>query len=231
MATILIVDDETAIIDALQYNLEKLHYNVLVAMDGETALQIAHTEHPDLIVLDLMLPGIDGIEVCRQIRTSSDVPVIMLTARDEEIDRVIGLEIGADDYVVKPFSMRELTARIKSVLRRVHASAKSSPDSLQAGNLKMLIDRHEAYWNAIHLNLSKLEFDLLEFFMQHPGQVLSRDQLLERVWGYAFSGDTRVVDTAIKRLRNKLSTTGAVASDVIVTVRGIGYRLDDTSGA
>jgi DNA-binding response OmpR family regulator len=227
MTSILIVDDEASIIEALRYNLEKLHYKVLVAMDGESALDLARAEHPDLIVLDLMLPGVDGIEVCRDLRTESDVPIIMLTARDEEVDRVVGLEIGADDYVVKPFSMRELMARIKSVLRRSTSSANSADSQLHNGDLKILIDRHEAFWSGTRLELSKLEFDLLTFFMRHPGQALSREQLLEHVWGYDFSGDTRVVDTAVKRLRKKLQAAGPRAADMIITVRALGYKLDD----
>lgn len=229
MATILIVDDEPSIIDALRYNLEKLNYHILVAMDGQSALKKARGENPDLIVLDLMLPGLDGIEVCREIRTDSDVPIIMLTARDEEIDRVVGLEIGADDYVVKPFSMRELMARIKTVLRRSSRISTKEDQSLQNGVLRLFIDRHEAYWSDTRLDLSKLEFDLLTFFMRHPGQALSRTQLLEHVWGYDFSGDTRVVDTAVKRLRKKLQTVDHDGSKMIITVRALGYKLDDTS--
>lgn len=228
MPTILIVDDEPSIVDALQYNLEKLHYHVLIAMDGEGALRIARSDSPDLIVLDLMLPGMDGIEVCRQLRMDSEVPIIMLTARDEEVDRVVGLEIGADDYVVKPFSMRELLARIKSVLRR--STQPSQPDSsrIRIGKIKLDIDRHEAYWMAKRVDLSKLEFDLLAFLMRHPGQALSREQLLEHVWGYDFHGDTRVVDTAVKRLRKKLQTVEPTAAEVLITVRGLGYKLDDS---
>jgi two-component system alkaline phosphatase synthesis response regulator PhoP len=227
MPTILIVDDEPSIIDALRYNLEKLHYRVLVAMDGEQALKKARADKPDLIVLDLMLPGIDGIEVCREIRSDSDVPIIMLTARDEEIDRVVGLEIGADDYVVKPFSMRELMARIKSVLRRSSRMPTSENRSFRNGELRLFIDRHEAYWSETRLELSKLEFDLLTFFMRHPGQALSREQLLEHVWGYDFNGDTRVVDTAVKRLRKKLQAAEPDGPEIIITVRALGYKLDD----
>jgi two-component system alkaline phosphatase synthesis response regulator PhoP len=227
MPTILIVDDEPSIIDALRYNLEKLHYHVLVAMDGEEALRMARAKEPDLIVLDLMLPGLDGIEVCRVLRSEGDIPIIMLTAKDEEVDRIVGLEIGADDYVVKPFSMRELMARIKSVLRRASKQTETVAKILQAGALKMLPDRREAYWEGNQLQLSKLEFDLLAFLLRHPGQVLRREQLLEHVWGYDFAGDTRVVDTAVKRLRNKLKVAESGGSDLILTVRGLGYKLDD----
>jgi two-component system alkaline phosphatase synthesis response regulator PhoP len=230
MPTILIVDDEPSIIDALRYNLEKLHYHVLISMDGEDALTTARNMNPDLIVLDLMLPGVDGIEVCRELRTESAVPIIMLTARDEEIDRVVGLELGADDYVVKPFSMRELMARIKSVLRRSSSQMSSTDHRLQNGDLQISVDRHEAFWAETRLDLSKLEFDLLTFFMRHPGQALSREQLLEHVWGYDFHGDTRVVDTAVKRLRKKLDAAATEAADMIITVRALGYKLDDRTG-
>jgi two-component system alkaline phosphatase synthesis response regulator PhoP len=228
MHTILIVDDEPSIVEALHYNLEKLHYRVLVALNGEQALQKARTEKPDLIILDLMLPGIDGIEVCRELRADSNVPIIMLTARDEEIDRVVGLEIGADDYVVKPFSMRELMARVKSVLRRSSREGEPSNEALQVAELKLLQDRREVYWKETRLDLSKLEFDLLEYLLRHPGQALSREQLLEGVWGYDFVGDTRVVDTAVKRLRSKFELAEPEASEIILTVRGLGYKLDDT---
>ncbi|MGD8621901.1 MAG: response regulator [Anaerolineales bacterium] len=230
MPTILIVDDEPSIIDALRYNLEKLHYHVLISMDGEDALTTARNKNPDLIVLDLMLPGVDGIEVCRELRTESAVPIIMLTARDEEIDRVVGLELGADDYVVKPFSMRELMARIKSVLRRSSSQMSSTDHRLQNSELQISVDRHEAFWAETRLDLSKLEFDLLTFFMRHPGQALSREQLLEHVWGYDFHGDTRVVDTAVKRLRKKLDAAATEAADMIITVRALGYKLDDRTG-
>jgi two-component system alkaline phosphatase synthesis response regulator PhoP len=230
MPTILIVDDEPSIIDALRYNLEKLHYHVLISMDGEDALTTARNKNPDLIVLDLMLPGVDGIEVCRELRTESAVPIIMLTARDEEIDRVVGLELGADDYVVKPFSVRELMARIKSVLRRSSSQMSSTDHRLQNSELQISVDRHEAFWAETRLDLSKLEFDLLTFFMRHPGQALSREQLLEHVWGYDFHGDTRVVDTAVKRLRKKLDAAATEAADMIITVRALGYKLDDRTG-
>jgi DNA-binding response OmpR family regulator len=177
-----------------------------------------------------MLPGVDGIEVCRELRTESAVPIIMLTARDEEIDRVVGLELGADDYVVKPFSMRELMARIKSVLRRSSSQMSSTDHRLQNSELQISVDRHEAFWAETRLDLSKLEFDLLTFFMRHPGQALSREQLLEHVWGYDFHGDTRVVDTAVKRLRKKLDAAATEAADMIITVRALGYKLDDRTG-
>ncbi len=224
--TILIVDDEPSIVDVLRYNLEKANFSVLVARNGEQALQLAHTRQPDLIVLDLMLPGIDGLEVCRNLRKEGNVPIIMLTARDEEIDRVVGLELGADDYVVKPFSTRELIARIKSVLRRAQASEVGNETTLQKGHLSMNLDKHEANWDGELLELSALEFDLLETLIRNEGHVLTREQLISTVWGYDFFGDTRAVDTAVRRLRARLREASSLAAESIATVRGVGYRLD-----
>ena len=175
--TILVVDDEPAIVDVLTYNLKKAHYRVLVARDGRSAIEIAQKERPDLIILDLMLPGMDGLEVCSSLRREGDVPIIMLTARDEEVDRVVGLELGADDYVVKPFSVRELLARVKTVLRRTQPSPHSAPAILRVAGLTLKPDRHEALWHDNLLPLSTLEFDLLHALMRHPGQVLNREQL------------------------------------------------------
>jgi DNA-binding response OmpR family regulator len=225
-AKILIVDDEPPIIDMLSYNLRRGNYEVVVAWDGEEALQKARLEQPDLIILDLMLPRLDGLEVCRTLRRERDVPIIMLTARDDEIDRVVGLELGADDYVVKPFSMRELMARVKSVLRRAVARP---PDPLirliHAGPLRIDPARREASLGGQGLDLTTLEFDLLRFLADHAGQVLGREQLLEGVWGYDYYGDLRVVDAAVKRLRTKLRD--ALPGDqLIVTVRGVGYKLE-----
>jgi len=223
---ILVVDDEPSIVDVLRYNLEKAHYRVDVARDGPQALETAKSREPDLIVLDLMLPGLDGLEVCRQLRKESDVPIIMLTARDEEVDRVVGLELGADDYVVKPFSMRELLARIKTVLRRAQSPPSVPDQRLQMGHLRLESDRHQAFWKNQLLTLSAQEFDLLHTFLRHPGQVLSREQLLEQVWGYEVACDTRTVDSAMKRLRAKLRSIEPAASEIVSTVRGVGYRLD-----
>ena len=225
--TILVVDDEPAIVDVLTYNLEKAHYRVVVARDGEEALNQARRERPDLIILDLMLPGMDGLEVCRQIRREGDLPIIMLTARDEEIDRVVGLELGADDYVVKPFSVRELMARVKTVLRRVSGTPSASEPILSVNLLTLDRERHEAHWDGILFSLSALEFELLHTFMLHTGQVLSREQLLNLVWGYDYTGDLRVVDTAVKRLRSKMKSVDAAFADLLITVRGVGYKLSD----
>ncbi len=226
-ARILVVDDEPPIVDLLQYNLQRANYEVLVARDGQEALIKARQEEPDLIILDLMLPHLDGLEVCRALRRERDVPIIMLTARDSEVDRVVGLELGADDYVVKPFSVRELMARVGSVLRRASPrQPEKDPDSdlVRAGMLVVDAARHEARWQGIELELTALEFDLLYALARHAGQVLNREQLLTHVWGYDYYGDLRVVDAAIKRLRSKLRLV-APAGDLIVTVRGVGYKL------
>ncbi|MGC9394466.1 MAG: response regulator [Anaerolineae bacterium] len=225
MTKILIVDDEAPIIDVLSYNLKQAHYQVAVAWDGEQALALARREKPDLIILDLMLPKLDGIEVCRALRGECDVPIIMLTARDEEIDRVLGLEMGADDYVVKPFSVRELLARVKNVLRRTAAPPITPADLVHAGTLTVDVARHEACLGSTSLDLTALEFDLLYVLARHAGLVLSREQLLDLVWGYDYHDDLRVVDAVIKRLRAKLREA-ASAEDLIVTVRGVGYKLD-----
>ena len=225
--TILVVDDEPSIVDVLLYNLEKLHYRVIVARDGVNALKMAQEESPDLIILDLMLPGMDGLEVCRTLRKDNDIPIIMLTARDEEVDRVVGLELGADDYVVKPFSVRELLARVKTVLRRTHTPPSSSSGHLSLASFTLDPARHEAQWAGSPLSLSALEFELLHTFMRHSGQVLSREQLLNLVWGYDYVGDLRVVDTAVKRLRNKLRAHDPDSAKLLVTVRSVGYKLSD----
>ncbi len=224
-ARILIVDDEPPIVDMLAYNLQRANYEVIIARDGQEALDTARQEEPDLIILDLMLPRLDGLEVCRALRKERDVPIIMLTARDGEVDRVVGLELGADDYVVKPFSVRELMARVKSVLRRATPRAEQpAVDVKRAGALTVDGARHEARWRDIELKLTALEFDLLYTMVRHAGQVLTREQLLEQVWGYDYYGDLRAVDAAIKRLRGKLRQA-APEAEVIVTVRGVGYKL------
>jgi DNA-binding response OmpR family regulator len=222
---ILVVDDEPPIIDVLSYNLRRANYEVVVARDGEQALTQARREQPDLIILDLMLPRLDGLEVCRTLRRECDVPIIMLTALDAEVDRVVGLELGADDYVVKPFSVRELMARVKNVLRRTTLPITETVGGIiHVGALRIDTTRHEAYLKAKELELTALEFELLYTLARHPGQVLSREQLLEQVWGYDYLGDLRVVDAAVKRLRSKLRQT-APSINLITTVRGVGYKL------
>jgi DNA-binding response OmpR family regulator len=224
-ARILIVDDEPPIVDLLAYNLKRANYEVLIARDGEEALAQARREQPDLIILDLMLPRLGGLEVCRALRQERDVPIIMLTARDDEVDRVVGLELGADDYVVKPFSVRELMVRVKNVLRRTTAPpATTPPNVIRAGPLTVDLARCEAHWAGLELKLTPLELRLLHTLARHAGQVLSREQLLEQVWGYDYYGDLRAVDAAIKRLRARLRQV-APTTEIIATVRGVGYKL------
>ncbi|HEX3049974.1 MAG TPA: response regulator transcription factor [Aggregatilineaceae bacterium] len=223
-AKILIVDDEPPIIDVLAYNLKRENYQVVIARDGEEAITLARQERPDLIILDLLLPRIDGLEVCRTLRRERDVPIIMLTARDEEIDRVVGLELGADDYVVKPFSVRELMARVKNVLRRSSQNG-AAPDGIRIGTLSIDLARREATVGSVEVKLTLLEFEILALLARHAGQVYSREQILEQVWGYDYLGDLRVVDAVIKRLRAKLRAAEP-DGEWIETVRGIGYKLN-----
>ena len=224
-ARILIVDDEPSIVDVLAYNLQRANYEVLIARDGEEALAQARRERPDLIILDLMLPRLDGLEVCRALRRERDVPIIMLTARDAEVDRVVGLELGADDYVVKPFSVRELMVRVKNVLRRAMPRlGEAVPGPIQVAGLRVDAARHEARWHDTELDLTALEFELLHTLARHAGQVLSREQLLQQVWGYDYYGDLRVVDAAVKRLRAKLRRA-APDAQFITTIRSVGYKL------
>jgi len=223
---ILVVDDEQAVLDLLVYNLSRAHYEVLTATDGRQALDLAHQAAPDLVLLDLMLPEIDGLDVCRELRRSSQVPVIFITARGEEVDRVVGLELGADDYVVKPFSMRELVARVRAVLRRARPDEGDKGTVLSGpGNLRLDVEQHVVTVNSKPLELTRLEFDLLQTLLINPDRVLTRDRLLEQVWGYDFSGDTRAVDSAVKRLRAELRAADPQA-DAIEAVRGLGYKYN-----
>jgi len=225
MSKILVVDDEPPIVDVLVYNLKQSDYEAIIARDGEQAVALARREQPDLIILDLMLPKINGLEVFRILRRESDTPVIMLTARDSEIDRVVGLELGADDYVVKPFSVRELMVRVKNVLRRsTPRPITDSPQRLDVGELHIDPTRHEAQLDARPLELTALEFAVLHTLARHAEQVLSREQLLEQVWGYDYHDDLRVVDAVVKRLRAKLRDA-APDVEIVVTVRGVGYKL------
>ena len=224
---ILVVDDETAVTDLIGYNLEKALYQVITAHDGETALELARESNPDLILLDLMLPKIDGLDVCRELRKTSQVPIIMVTARGEETDRVIGLELGADDYLTKPFSMRELLARIKAVLRRNQSGGRdNSEQTVLTGSYGLALNEEyrTASLDGVELDLTRLEFDLMQHLLLNSGRVLSREQLLSQAWGYDFVGGTRAVDSAIKRLRGKIRPI-LPNVNLIESVRGIGYRL------
>ena len=233
MSTVLVVEDETVLRDTLAYNLARQEYRVEAVGDGITALEVARRLHPDLILLDLMLPGMDGIEVCRILRQEMNIPILMLTARDDEIDRVIGLEIGADDYITKPFSMRELLARVKAHLRRdrliraeVDATSEAATkEILPINNLAIDLTRREVRIDGKPLSLKPKEFELLVFLVKHRGQALSRDFLLERVWGWEFSGGTRTVDVHVHWLREKIEADPGRPVR-IVTVRGSGYRFE-----
>lgn len=224
---ILVVDDEPSVTDLIAYNLRKALYDVQVAANGRDALRLSREYQPDLILLDLMIPEVDGLDVCRELRKTSDVPVIMITARGEEIDRVLGLEIGADDYVAKPFSVRELMARIKAVLRRAQKDGEVESSMLLRGpgNLLMDVERRSVVVGDASIELTRLEFDLLHRLLINPGRVLTRERLLEQAWGYEYAGDTRAVDSAVKRLRAKLRAVSP-AADCIESVRGLGYRIN-----
>jgi DNA-binding response OmpR family regulator len=232
MPDILVVEDDIALRETLAYNLSRQDYTVRSVGDGLSALKAARQAQPDLILLDLMLPGMDGIEVCRILRQEMNIPILILTARDDEIDRVIGLEIGADDYITKPFSMRELMARVKAHLRRerlirqeVTPSDESTQEVLEFANLRIDLSRREALIDGSPIALKPKEFDLLVFLAQHRRQALSRQFLLERVWGWDFAGGTRTVDVHVHWLREKIEPDPAHPSR-IVTVRGSGYRFE-----
>ncbi len=219
---LLLVEDDQTLRETLAYNLTREGYEVTQAGDGVTALDTARQVRPDLVVLDLMLPGLDGLTVCRTLRRETNTPIVLLTARSGEVDRIVGLDSGADDYVVKPFSIGELLARLRAVLRRGHGE---SVTKLQAGDLTLDLLAHRAFRGGTGLNLTPKEFDLLAELVQHRGAVLSRDLLVERVWGFDFSGDTRTVDVHIRALREKIEADPANPQH-IQTVRGIGYRFE-----
>lgn len=222
---ILLIDDEPMIVESVSYNLKQEGYEVSAAKDGESGLQLALTQYFDLILLDLMLPGINGIEICREIRKNSEVPIIMLTAKEGEIDRIIGLEMGADDYVTKPFSMRELLTRIKTVLKRMNAGLKpADTPKLVYDDLEINLMGHEVTVRGQTVDLSAKEYDLLRILATHPGQVLTREQLLNLVWGSDFYGDSRTVDVHIRWLREKIEADPGVPK-FILTVRGVGYKF------
>ncbi|GFH43051.1 DNA-binding response regulator [Lactococcus hodotermopsidis] len=231
MKKILVVDDEKPISDIVKFNLTKEGYEVLTAFDGEEALEVFANENPDLILLDLMLPKKDGLEVAREIRKSSEVPIIMVSAKDSEFDKVIGLELGADDYVTKPFSNRELLARIKANLRRSGlvlegASANNDKKELRIGAINIAPEKYAAYKNDKHIDLTHREFELLQYLAQHVGEVMTREHLLETVWGYDYFGDVRTVDVTIRRLREKVEDTPS-RPEYVMTRRGVGYYLSD----
>jgi two-component system response regulator RegX3 len=225
MAKVLVVEDEQSLREALVFFLEKEGHEVSVAVDGEEAIRVFENESPDIILLDLMLPKMDGNQVCKQIRQSSNVPIIMLTAKDSEIDKIVGLEIGADDYITKPYSTRELLARIKAVLRRQVEPPLNAESVLVAGALRLDSDRHVVTLNGNPLTLPLKEFELLELLMENVNRVLTRGQIIDRVWGSNYFGDTKTLDVHIKRLRSKVEEDPA-RPIYIQTVRGLGYKLE-----
>jgi DNA-binding response OmpR family regulator len=231
---ILVIEDEPSLVETLAYNLVRQGYQVQTARDGVAALDLARREKPDVIILDVMLPGLDGFEVCRILRREMTVPILMLTARDDEIDKVVGLEVGADDYMTKPFSMRELLARVKALLRRVRlireqmaASAAAVPpsDRLTFGNLILDLTRREALVNGQAVALKPQEYELMVYLARNRGTALSRDQILQTVWGWDYNGGTRTVDVHVRWLREKIESDPAHPTR-IVTIRGTGYRFE-----
>ena len=221
--TVLLVDDEATLVATLRYNLEREGYRVVTASDGDKALTVARKERPDLMILDLMLPVIDGLEVCRILRRETSVPILMLTARAGEVDKVVGLELGADDYVTKPFSTRELLARVRALLRRTTSA--SDEEVIVSGDLRIDLKRREALLGDTALELKPKEMELLIYLMRHRGRAFTREQLLREVWGYDFYGDSRTVDVHVSWLRQKIESAPGKPTRLL-TVRGVGYRFD-----
>lgn len=227
--TILVVEDEPNLLAALEYTLEQEGYEVLTAIDGDSGLHLARSRKPDLLVLDVMLPSLDGFEICRIIRHESSIPILMLTARGEEVDRVAGLELGADDYVTKPFSMRELLARIRSLLRRalspISTGSGNESEVLRSGDLTIDLASHSATLEDKPLDMKPREFSLLSLLAANRGRAFTRDQILERLWGYDYIGDSRTVDVHVRWLREKIEPEPS-RPQRIITIRGVGYRFD-----
>ncbi|PJJ61947.1 response regulator transcription factor [Compostimonas suwonensis] len=225
MTRILLVEDEVALSEPLSFLLEREGYEIAIAEDGPSALAEFDRASADLILLDLMLPGIPGTEVCREIRTRSSVPIIMLTAKDSEVDIVVGLELGADDYVTKPYSTRELLARIRAVLRRQGELDVADDGILEAGPVRMDTERHTVNVNGVATAMPLKEFELLELLLRNTGRVLTRGQLIDRVWGSDYFGDTKTLDVHIKRIRSKIESNPSDPT-MLLTVRGLGYRFE-----
>ena len=231
MTNILIVEDEESLADPLAFLLRKEGFDVILAPDGPTALEEFAKNSVDIVLLDLMLPGMSGTDVCKQLRSTSSVPVIMVTARDSEIDKVVGLELGADDYVTKPYSSRELFARIRAVLRRGQDSASEAPQEefdeqiLEGGRVRMDVERHTVTVDGEAVSMPLKEFDLLEYLLRNAGRVLTRGQLIDRIWGADYVGDTKTLDVHVKRLRSKIEAEPSRPQH-LVTVRGLGYKFD-----
>jgi len=224
---VLIVDDEKNIIEILKFNLKKEGFDTIEAYDGEQAMEMALNEKPDLILLDVMLPKMDGFTVCRKLRQQISTPILMLTAREEEVDKVLGLELGADDYITKPFSQRELMARVKANIRRtsIEETEISKGNFIRCRSLVIDVDRYEVKRDSNVIELTLREFELVKFLAMHPGQIFSRENLLEKVWGYEYYGDVRTVDVTIRRVREKLEKEPSVC-EYIMTKRGVGYYFN-----
>ncbi len=225
MTRVLVVEDETSYSEALSYVLRKEGYDVAIAETGPDAIAEFERAGADIVLLDLMLPGLPGTEVCRQLRAQSSVPIIMVSAKDTEVDKVVGLELGADDYVTKPYSPRELVARIRAVLRRGVTEEVDDDSVLEAGRVRMDVERHLVSVDGAAVKLPLKEFELLEFFLRNPGRVLTRGQLIDRVWGADYVGDTKTLDVHVKRLRTKIEPDPSNPV-TLTTVRGLGYKLD-----
>ena len=223
--TVLVVEDEPNLLAALKYTLEREGYDALAAQDGEAGLRMAREESPDIIILDVMLPRLDGFEICRLLRRESSVPIIMLSARKDEAERVKGLELGADDYVGKPFSMRELLARIRNMLRRSSGGAARQSETVVSGNLAIDLSGHTAALDGEPLDMKPREFALISFLASNKGRAFTRDQILERLWGHDYIGDSRTVDVHVRWLREKIEPNPSTPRR-IVTIRGVGYRFD-----
>ena len=235
---ILVVDDEPPIRDILMRNLEKEGYEVIEAADGVTAVNMALEEKPDLMILDIMLPKLDGLSVCKRVKNSLNIPILMLTARDGEIDKILGLELGADDYITKPFSVRELVARVKANLRKVDISAstqrldvvgeenKKKENKIVVNDLELDLDRFEVKVRGEIIDLTLREFEVLKFLASQPEQVITRETLLEKVWGYEYYGDIRTVDVTVRRIREKIEKDTS-APKILITKRGVGYYIAD----
>lgn len=233
--TILIVDDEKTIVDMLVYNLQKEGYNTLEAGDGEEAVNIALTQKPDLVLLDIMLPKMDGLAVCKRIRQSLNIPILMISAKDEEIDKILGLELGADDYITKPFSVRELMARVKANLRKAEVTAKAMENTLMekeadnanmiiVGDLSLDLNKFEVKVKGEVIDLTLREFEVIKYLANQPGQVVTRETLLEKVWGYEYYGDIRTVDVTVRRIREKIEKDTSNPK-ILITKRGVGYYI------
>ncbi len=236
--TILIVDDEQKIVDLLVHNLRREGYNTIEANDGVTAVEIAKEKRPDLILLDIMLPRLDGLSVCKKIKNIYNVPILMVTAKDDELDKIVGLELGADDYITKPFSVREVVARVKANLRKVEVNmeyeninrkeaekqAEKRNSTIQIGDLVLDLEKYEVHIEGKVINLTLREFEVLKFLAQQPGQVVTREALLERVWGYEYYGDIRTVDVTVRRIRERIEKDTS-NPQILITKRGVGYYI------